>query len=80
MTTNVAKSQNGFISFIVLPLFTQVTELMPGIASMLESGKANKALWDTHEETEEEKKVYVKPDLSGSVNESDEDSDNSSDN
>lgn len=79
LTTNVAKSQNGFISFIVLPLFTQVTELMPGIACMLESGKQNKALWDKHEETEQEKQIYTKPEsLLGSVQSEDCDSDSNS--
>mgnify|MGYP000870690213 CR=1 FL=1 len=62
VTTNVAKSQNGFISFIVQPLFTQVTELMPGLACMLDSCRTNKELWDKHEETEQEKKSYVKVD------------------
>lgn len=50
-TTNVAKSQNGFISFIVLPLFTQITELMPQLSCMLEQGQANKAQWESHTET-----------------------------
>lgn len=30
-TTNVAKSQNGFISFIVQPLFSQVVDVMPNL-------------------------------------------------
>lgn len=58
-TTNVAKSQNGFISFIVLPLFQSVSELLPSIECLHETAKANKLKWEGHQETESEKMVYV---------------------
>ena len=59
-TTNVAKSQPGFCSFIVLPLFVQLAELMPNMKPALDNVKAAKTAWETYEETEEEKKVYDK--------------------
>lgn len=60
-STNVAKSQGGFISFVVEPLFVQVTQFMPGVSQLLENSRKNKAAWETHMETEREKLVYEKP-------------------
>ena len=57
----MAKSQGGFISFVVEPLFVQITQFMPGVAQLLENGRKNKAAWQTHQETDTEKLVYQKP-------------------
>lgn len=59
-TTNVAKSQPGFISFIVLPLFSTLTEYMPSMKFALDGAKNSKALWETYTETEEDQLVYIK--------------------
>jgi len=62
----VAKSQGGFISFVVEPLFVQVTQLLPGVSELLENSHRNKAAWEAHTETEREKLVYEKPEICGS--------------
>ena len=58
-TTNVAKSQPGFISFVTLPLFTALGHIMPVIAKDVEVMKQNLQQWKTYEETEDDKKVYT---------------------
>ena len=54
-TTNVAKNQPGFSNFIVIPLFTHLTELMPNLKPMLTQCKANTELWTHYSESEEDK-------------------------
>ena len=59
----MAKSQGGFISFVVEPFFVQVTQFMPGVSQLLENSRKNKAAWEAHTETEREKLVYEKPEI-----------------
>lgn len=59
-TTNVAKAQPGFLSFIVQPLFTALVELSPAMQKALDNVKENKAKWEQYTETEEDKNVYCK--------------------
>jgi len=57
-TVNVAKSQPGFISFIPLPLFTTLQNILPAISGVIKNIKSNKETWAAYVETEEDKKVY----------------------
>ena len=54
-TTNVAKSQPGFISFIVLPLFSILSDYMPNMRLALDGASNSKTLWETYTESEEDK-------------------------
>ena len=67
-TTNVAKSQPGFASFVVVPTWSIVTTILPGVDEALDRIKENLERWKTYEETEEDKKVYVRENLDHKVN------------
>lgn len=58
-TTNVAKSQPGFIGFVSLPLFNNLTNIMPILHEEVDRMKQNSNTWKNYEETEEDKKVYI---------------------
>jgi len=59
-TTNVAKSQDGFINFITLPLFNNLGHIMPILHADIKHIKKNAAAWKVYEETDRDKKVYTK--------------------
>lgn len=59
-TTNVAGSQPGFLSFIVIPLFKTLSEIMPDLDDLRESAERNTDKWKAYKETEENKQVYKK--------------------
>jgi hypothetical protein len=59
-TTAVAKSQPGFVDFIVAPLFTTIYDVSPDLSFLLQQAKANAAKWKVYEETEADKQVYLK--------------------
>ena len=44
-TTNIAKSQIGFINFIVLPSFTQVVKVFPKLEHLVGALETNKQNW-----------------------------------
>ena len=58
MTTSVAGSQPGFLSFIVLPLFKTLQEIMPPLHVLVERAEENKKKWDAYTETTEDKQIY----------------------
>ncbi len=44
-TTNIARSQIGFIDFVVLPYFDALASLMPGMYFAVDQMKQNKEQW-----------------------------------
>ena len=59
-TTVVSKSQPGFINFITIPLWSLIAEVMPGMKSFVDGAKDNLGKWETYEENDQDKQVYVK--------------------
>ena len=57
-TTQIPQSQPGFVSFILAPLFTTVSEIMPELKQLEMTAKSNAERWKTYEETPEFRKVY----------------------
>ena len=57
VTTNVAKSQPGFIGFI-LPLFSSLSNVFPELSEVVSNMKSNKENWSKYIETEDDKKIY----------------------
>jgi cAMP-specific phosphodiesterase 4 len=57
-TTNVAKSQIGFIDFVVYPYFEALTKIVPGMQYTCDQLKSNKESWgklvDEYEKQREE--------------------------
>ena len=47
MTTNTAKSQIGFINFLVLPLFKVIHKMLPESSECIENLDENKEYWNT---------------------------------
>jgi len=62
-TTHVAKSQPGFISFVSLPLFTNLAAIMPEMNKEVQQMKNNSEQWKLYEETELDKRVYERKDV-----------------
>ena len=54
-TTNVAKSQPGFIGFVSLPLFNNLANIMPVLHEDIERMKQNSITWKSYQETESDK-------------------------
>lgn len=58
-TTNVARSQIGFIEFVVLPYFDALASILPGMYFAVDQMKANKETWgqmiEEYEKQREEK-------------------------
>ena len=52
--------QPGFMNGITIPLWSVIVEVMPGMQEYLEAARKNTVLWETYEETEEDKEVYLK--------------------
>lgn len=59
-TTQIAKSQPGFVNFILAPLFATVSEIMPELKQLELNAKDNSESWKTYEETESFRAVYEK--------------------
>ena len=57
-TTNITKSQPGFLNFIVIPLFTVISEVTPNMKELENNARSNMVSWENYEETEEQKKIY----------------------
>jgi len=55
-TTNIAKSQIGFINFIVLPSFTQVVKVFPKLDHLVGALETNKQNWTSLFDEYEKKK------------------------
>ena len=58
---NVPKSQPGFINFVVLPLFTNLSNVIPMLNEpdgVLERMRKNLQAWKEYQESEEDKKIY----------------------
>ena len=66
-TTNVAKAQPGFSNFVVLPLYSQVVNFLPVVKECIDQIKSNAKTWETYEETEADKLVYVKKDTNADI-------------
>jgi cAMP-specific phosphodiesterase 4 len=58
--TNIAKSQPGFVDFIVLPLFNTICEILPENKPLVKQARENAERWKTYEESDNEKLVYTK--------------------
>lgn len=58
-TTQISKSQPGFMNFIVIPLFQTISNLMPTMKQLEINAKENKQNWQDKVETEEEKRIYL---------------------
>ena len=56
-TTNVSKSQIGFIQFVVAPYFDAMTVLMPEMGYTVAQLRANKDEWARQEEEYERLRV-----------------------
>lgn len=61
-TTNVAKSQSGFINFGPLPLFKMISLICPSKAAIQSRLEESGPFWDAYAliESEEHKEVYIK--------------------
>ena len=62
-TTQVGKSQPGFVNFILTPLFSTVSEIFPELKQLEVNAKENAEKWKNLEESEEFKQVYKKKTL-----------------
>ena len=60
-TVQVAREQPGFVKFVVLPIWNVFTSILPGMEPTQIRAQENIVNWTNHEETEEEKRVYVMP-------------------
>lgn len=59
-TTQISQSQPSFVSYILLPLFTRVSQIMPEMRQLETNARNNAEAWKTYEETEDFKKVYIR--------------------
>ena len=57
-TTNVSSAQQGFISFVPLPLFISLHNVIPNVSEVITAMKNNKESWKNYVETDENKKLY----------------------
>lgn len=58
-TVVVPKEQPGFGNFIVLPTWSMLQQILPGMAPAYERAQANIHNWTAYQETEEDKEVYA---------------------
>ena len=58
LTTQISKSQPGFLNFICLPLFQTISEIMPEMKQLENNTRDNVKHWAEMEESEEQKKIY----------------------
>ena len=59
-TTQIPQSQPGFVNFILAPLFSTVSEVMPEVNQLELNAKNNAEQWKAYEETEDFKQVYLR--------------------
>lgn len=59
-TVTIAKEQPGFANFIVLPTWSVLTTVVPGMDPAYCRAQENAVAWTTYQETEDDKKVYTK--------------------
>jgi len=57
-TTNVSNAQPGFISFVPLPLFISLHNVIPHVSEVITAMKNNKESWKNYVETDANKKLY----------------------
>ena len=67
-TTFVAKSQPGFLGFVVLPLWRSMVEVIPACKPVIDQLVENSETWKNYTETEQDKKVYTKKEKKKSIN------------
>lgn len=58
-TTNIAKSQPGFLNFIVIPLFSVVSEIVPGLKELERNARENVKHWEEFKESEQQMQIYT---------------------
>lgn len=58
-TTNIAKSQPGFLNFIVIPFFQVISDVLPSMSELEQNARINVSNWASFVETEEQTKIYV---------------------
>jgi hypothetical protein len=46
-TTNVGKSQIGFIDFVVLPYFDAISKILPDMSYACDQLRSNKEVWQS---------------------------------
>ena len=59
LTTNITKSQPGFLNFIVIPLFQVISEVTPVMNELEQNARKNVKEWENFVETEEHIKIYA---------------------
>ena len=59
-TTQIPQSQPGFVSFILNPLFSTVSDMVPELKQLELTAKENAEKYKTYEETEDFRTVYQK--------------------
>jgi len=60
-TTDIAGGQAGFISFVVMPIFKQLSEVCPEVSLQIENGVTNIEKWKIKAKSEETGKDTLKP-------------------
>lgn len=58
-TTNISKSQPGFLNFIVIPTFQVISDVLPAMSQLEQNARENIKKWETFIETEEQAKIYA---------------------
>ena len=59
-TTQIPQGQPSFVSYILLPLYQTVSQLMPQVKQLEENARSNMEKWKTYEESDRFKKVYIR--------------------
>ena len=57
-TINIPSNQPGFINFIVVPLYSAISEALPVVEQCINAAKNNVTKWQTYEETKEDEQTY----------------------
>ena len=57
-TTQIPQSQPGFVNFILTPLFSTVSDIVPELKQLELNAKDNAEKYKTYEETEDFRTVY----------------------
>ena len=57
-TINIPTNQPGFINFIVVPLYSAISEALPVMERCITAAKDNVTKWQGYEETKEDEKTY----------------------
>ena len=59
-TINVAQQQPGFMNFIVIPTWKVVSTVLPLVDGVYQRVLQNQKQWTTYEETDNDRKVYLR--------------------